>query len=494
MRWQLRIVLIALTIWPPLQTNAQSAFVGIDGRSHTSDEIDATITHSIEEAGVPGLALALINNGKVVYLKAYGVKTMSPSEPLTVNSVMVAASLTKVAFAYVVMKLVDDRVIDLDKPVYEYLPRPLSDYPDWRDIASDPRSKLITARMLLSHTAGFNNARYFDPGHRLVIHFQPGTRYSYASEGYQLLQLVVETVTKKPIEKLTEERVFRPLGMTRTSMVWQHAFESDHATGYDEYGRSLGIQKRKTAQGAGSMQTTITDYARLTQAVLLGRDLRKETHAQMLSAQIPIVSKFEFPTLVPDTTDEYEGIQLSYGLGVGLYHPPHGWAFFKEGHDEGWRTYVVCHQNQATCMVILTNSSNGEGIYSALLRELLGDSWNPIDWEGLTPYDKLPPRKPLSDHTAIQVPPAFLAMLAGRYGTQNDVLTVEAGGDHLSVVEDGQPKRGFFPQTWTIFFSKDSAETLTFLFDIDTWAFRILREAGGKDTLIPNLEWARPAL
>src|SRR5215469_10004629 len=263
-----------------------------------------------------------------------------------------------------------------------------SDYPTWRDIANDPRSKLITTRMLLSHTAGFNNSRYFDPDHRLVIHFEPGTRYSYGSEGYSLIQLVVETVTKKSTEELMRQHVFGPLGMTRTSMVWQNAFESDHANGYDEYGRSLGIQKRQTAQGAGSMQTTLTDYARLTQAVLFGRGLRKQTHAQMLSAQIPIVSKFEFPPLLPDTTDEYKGIQLSYGLGVGLYHTPHGWAFFKEGHDEGWRTYVVCHQNQATCMVILTNSSNGEGIYSALLRGLLGDTWNPIDWEVLTPYDK----------------------------------------------------------------------------------------------------------
>jgi hypothetical protein len=165
----------------------------------------------------------------------------------------------------------------------------------------------------------------------------------------------------------------------------------------------------------------------------------------------------------------------------------------KEGHDEGRRTYIVCHQSQATRVVILTNTSNGEGIYSELLRELLGDTWNPIDWEVLTPYDKLPPRKPLSDHTGVQVPPAFLAMLAGRYGTENDVLTVEVEGDHFSVVEDAKPKREFVPQTWTIFFSKDNNETLTFLFDIATGAFRILREAGGKDELMPNLEWARPA-
>jgi CubicO group peptidase (beta-lactamase class C family) len=487
-------LLIATPISLLLQVNAQSGFVGVDGSARTPAEIDATINHVMQGAEVPGLALALINNGKIVYLKAYGAKNMSPNEPLTVNSVMVAASLTKVAFAYLVMKLVDDRVIDLDKPVYEYLPRPLSDYAAWRDIANDPRSKLITTRMLLSHTAGFNNARYFDPDHRLVIHFQPGTRYSYGSEGYSLLQLVVETLTRKSTEELMQKRVFRPLGMTRSSMVWQHGFESDHANGYDEYGRSLGIQKRKTAQGAGSMQTTITDYAKLTQAVLFGRGLRKQTHAEMLSAQIPIVSKFEFPPLLPDTTDEYKGIRLSYGLGVGLYHTPHGWAFFKEGHDEGWRTYVVCHQNQATCMVILTNSSNGEGIYSALLRELLGDTWNPIDWEVLTPYDRLPPRKPLSDHTAIQVPPTFLAMLAGRYGTPNNVLTVKAEGDHLLVVEDGKTKRELFPQTWTIFFCKDCNETFTFLFDIETWAFRILREAGGNDKLIPNLEWARLGL
>ena len=123
----------------------------------------------------------------------------------------------------------------------------------------------------------------------------------------------------------------------------------------------------------------------------------------------------------------------------------------------------------------------------------MGDTWNPIDWEGLTPYDKLPPRKPLADHTAIQVPAAFLKMLAGRYGAQNDVLTVETEGDHLSVVENGRSKRELFPQTWTIYFSKDTDETYTFLFDIDTWAFRILREASGRDDLISNLDWTRPA-
>src|SRR2546430_11880148 len=209
-RCRLLTLLAAMTVWLPLQANAQSAFAGIDGRAHSDAEIDATITHVMQGAEVPGLALALINNGKVLYVKSYGAKNTWPKEPLTVNSVMVAASLTKVAFAYLVMKLVDDHVINLDKPVCEYLPRPLSDYRGWRDIANDPRSKLITARMLLSHTAGFNNARYFDPNHRLVIPFQPGTQYSYGSEGSNLLQLVVETLPKNSTEELLPERVFLP--------------------------------------------------------------------------------------------------------------------------------------------------------------------------------------------------------------------------------------------------------------------------------------------
>jgi len=491
MRCVLLSICLATAINIPLEANTKPPlFVGIDGRTRSPAAIDAAVIHVMQGAKVPGLALGLINSGKVVYLKAYGVKAMAPSKPLTVNSVMVAGSFTKVAFAYLVMKLVDRHVLDLDKPVYEYLSQPLADYPNWRDIADDPRYKLITARMLLSHTAGFPNVRYFDPGHRLTLHFQPGTQYAYGSEGYDLLQLVIETVTKRPTEELMQEYVFRPLGMTRTSMIWQDTFETDYANGYDEYGRLLGHQRRKTANAAGSMQTTVTDYSRFTLAILSGRGLRKETHAQMLSMQIAINSKFEFPTFPSDTTDQYQDIQLAYGLGVGLYRTPHGRAFFKEGHDEGWRTYVICHQDQATCMVIMTNSSNGEGIYSALLKELLGDTWNPIDWELFTPYDKLPPRKLLSDHTAIEVPPFWLTMLAGRYGTQTQAFSVEPEGDHLAVIENGQPKRELFPQTWTIYFSKTTGETFTFLFDIDTRAFRILRQTQGQDELIPNLEWA----
>jgi CubicO group peptidase (beta-lactamase class C family) len=493
MRAVLTVAALALFTWAPLRANAEPrpVFEGIDGRTRTSAEIDGAVSRAMKGAEVPGLALALINKGEVVYLKAYGLRTTSPKAPLTVKTVMFPASLGKTVTAYLVMKLVDDHLIDLDKPVYQYLPRPLADYPEWRDIADDPRSRLITMRMLLSHTAGFPNWRYFDPDHRLAILHDPGTRYDYGGEGFGLLQLVVETVTRTPYDVLMQARVFRPLGMTRTSMVWRKAFETDHANGYDEYGRLLGVQRRIRADANGSMHTTVADYAKFIQAVLSGRGLSRASHAEILKLQIPIVSKVEFPTGTTETTEAYKPIRLSYGLGVGLYRTPHGPAFFKEGHDEGWRAYFVCHQDQATCMVIFTNGSNGESLYSALLEGLLGDTWNPIDWEGFTPFDKLPPRKPLSDHSAISLPPAVPAMYAGRYGAANHVLTIEAEGDHLSVAEDGAPKRELFPQTYRDFFAKDRDETFTFLFDLMTGAFRVLREAGGKDELLSNVDWTR---
>jgi CubicO group peptidase (beta-lactamase class C family) len=189
-------------------------------------------------------------------LKAYGFRDKDQNLPMTPDSVVSAASFSKVAFGYLVMQLVDEGLLDLDRPDYRYLPKPLPEYPKNSDLANDDRHKRITARMLLSHTGGFPNWRWFEDDHKLKIHFEPGSRYAYSGEGIDLLQLVVETVTHKPLEELMQKHVFQPFGMTRSSMVWQDRFENDFANGYDEYGRSLGPQKRATADAAGSMKTT----------------------------------------------------------------------------------------------------------------------------------------------------------------------------------------------------------------------------------------------
>jgi CubicO group peptidase (beta-lactamase class C family) len=370
---------------PPGSSNAPSV-KRLDGSTITSVEIDATVARLMRAATVTGVGIAILNHGKVVYLKAYGVRDKENNLPLTQDSVMTAASLSKVAFATMVMQLVEEGALDLDKPVYQYLPKPLPEYDAYRDLAGDSRYKQITARMLLSHTSGFPNWRWINADKKLNINFEPGSRFAYSGEGIFLLQRVVETVTKKPLKDLMRERILEPFGMTRTSMVWESAFQSDYANAYDERGRSLGPQRRKQADAAGSMQTTLGDFAGFMQCVMQGKGLRKETRDLMLSPQIRILSKHEFPTLAKETTDENKPIRLSYGLGWGLYWTAYGKAFFKEGHDEGWRHYTVCFDDAGTGIVIMTNSSNGERIYKELLETLIKNTFTPIEWEGFIPY------------------------------------------------------------------------------------------------------------
>jgi CubicO group peptidase (beta-lactamase class C family) len=128
---------------------------------------------------------------------------------------------------------------------------------------------------------------------------------------------VIETVTGKSVTTLMQEQIFGPLGMTRTAVTWQSGFENDFANGYDEDGNSLGPQRRETGDAAGSLQTTLRDYARFLEAFLSGAFLDSRTRAQMLTPQVRINSLHEFPTLDPTTTTANTSIHLSYGLGWG---------------------------------------------------------------------------------------------------------------------------------------------------------------------------------
>src|SRR5208337_3497866 len=171
----------------------------------------------------------------------------------------------------------------------------------------------------------------FEPDRKLHIHFQPGSRYAYSGEGIALAQFVVETATGRPLESLMAESLFGPVGMTRTSMVWQPHFESDFANGYDEYGRSLGPERRSHADAAGSMQTTLRDYAAFLSALLRNKPLGAPATGSLFDRQIAIHSAHQFPSLAPETTTANDSIRLSYGLGWGVYSSPWGEAFFKEG-------------------------------------------------------------------------------------------------------------------------------------------------------------------
>jgi CubicO group peptidase (beta-lactamase class C family) len=461
----------------------------LDGSTISAEDIDKTVQRLMKAAEVTGAGISIFNHGKVAYQKAYGFRDVEKNLPLTPDSVMAGASFTKVAFTYLVMKLVEEGTINLDKPVESYLPKPLPDYPAYRDLSGDPRYKKITARMLLSHTSGFPNFRGLNPDLKLNINFDPGSRYAYSGEGMLLLQFVVETVTKRPLKDLMQDRVFQPLGMSRTSMVTEERFEDDYANGYDEWQRSLGHPQRKTANAAGSMETTLSDFTKFVQAVTKGEGLRRTTRGLMLSPQIQIYSKHQFPTLEAATSEATRAIRLRYGLGWGLYSSPYGKAFFKEGHEEGFRNYAVVFDQPQDGIVIMTNSSNGEGIFKDLLETLLKDTFTPIEWEGYTPYTDLPPRKKLPVHNEITLDPALLDRVTGKYKLPpNLILSVTRSGGHLSMQENDEPPMEIFPEGELRFFSKSSDDVVTFDLDAGGKPTRLVIHTEGRSIPVNRIE------
>jgi len=370
------------TAYLTMLASAEVSVIRLDGTAIAARDIDATVNRAMQDAHIPGVGIVILNNGTIVYTKTYGERDQAGHKPLTPDSVMTAASLTKPAFAVMVLQLVEQGVLDLDRPVVRYLSTPLPEYPGYQDLAGDRRYEQITLRMLLDHTSGFPNWRRFTDDRKLRIYFDPGTRFAYSGEGIALAQIVVETATGKSTEALMQEHLFKPLGMNRTSMIWEPQFESDYANAYDAKGLSLGPQRRRKADAAGSMQTTLRDYARFAQAAMNGELLKAKSTDDMFSPQIRITSEHEFPTLATDTTTANNSIRLSYGLGWGLYWSARGEAFFKEGHDNGWRHYVIGFRAPRSALLIMTNSDSSEDVYGVLLEALLRDTFTPYDWEG----------------------------------------------------------------------------------------------------------------
>jgi CubicO group peptidase (beta-lactamase class C family) len=431
----------------------------INGGSISTTQIDELMKRLIDTAEVTGVCIGIINDNKPVYVKTYGYKNKEKGELLDTSTVFYAASFSKSVFAFTVMHLVEEGKLDLDKPLYQYLPKPIPEYDNYKDLAGDDRWKLITARHCLSHTTGFPNWRNLNPNgnRKLEIFFKPGERYAYSGEGLQLLQLAVEAIAGRGLEELAKEKVFIPFGMINTSYQWQPRFENNNALGYDVSGNPLRRYKTRPVLGAGSMETTIADYTRFNTALLQGKGLSEKARKEMLSPQIGIYNRRQFPSLNNDTTSENKKIQLSYGLGFGMLHSPYGWAYFKEGHDDGWEHFNISFPDKKTSLIIMTNSSNGESIFKEMLEEIIGDVYTPWQWEGYVPYFAYlnTPAKELNDYLGTYKMGDMEAVVSSAEGKL--FLEAEKGGvkkQKLYLLASGRYRLREFPVE--IDFQKDS--------------------------------------
>ena len=347
----------------------------------SADRLEGEVRGLMTAEDVKGLALAVIDDGTIVHVAAYGQRNVERGLPLETDTVMYGASLTKTAFAYMVLQLVDEGSFDLDRPLHTYLQQPLPDYEAYGDLAGDDRWRRLTARHVLNHSTGFANFRWLEDDRRLRFHFTPGERYAYSGEGFNLLQFVLEEGLKLDVKAEMQQRIFDRFGMTKTSMQWRPDFAANLADGYAMDGTFEPHDERSNVSAAGSMDTTIADQARMWSGIVRGEGLSEASRAELVRSQLPIHSARQFPSLIEARDSRGAQIQLAAGLGLVTFDAGRGKVWFKGGHNDWTGNMVVCEESARRCIVLLANSVRAELIYPAIVELVLGDAGAPWWWE-----------------------------------------------------------------------------------------------------------------
>jgi CubicO group peptidase (beta-lactamase class C family) len=364
-------VLVALALTAPACASAPPA----------APRIDAQVRQLMLREHVNGLALAVIENGQVAHVSTFGHRNVERALPLTPRTIMYGASLTKTAFAYMLLQLVDERRLSLDASIADLLSRPLPDYKDYQDLRGDERWRQLTPRVLLTHSSGFANFAFLEPDRKLRFHFTPGSRYAYSGQGFYVLQLVLEQGLGLDVSKEMQRRVFDRFHMANTSMTWRADFAADFADGYRLDGTMEPHDERGSVRAAGSMDTSIEDQARMWAGIMRGEGISAAVRAELVRGHLPITSAQQFPTLTAADDPRNAQIKLAAGLGLVTFDGPQGPGWFKGGHNDTTGNMVVCLERGRRCLVMLANDVRAERIYAEITELVLGRTGMPWRWE-----------------------------------------------------------------------------------------------------------------
>ena len=320
------------------------------------EALDNQIPKWMRDANVPGLAISIIEGAKLAWRRGFGVKDAVSQAPVTDETVFEAASMSKPVFAYVVMKMRDVGMIDLDAPLIRYTSE--------RFLEGDPRLELITARHVLSHTTGFQNWR--SEKEPLKIHFTPGEKFLYSGEGYNYLQTVVTSLLRQPFEASMQARLFGPLAMRSSGYVWSDTFAKRMARPHDASGRPLDNKKSTAADvarygSAGALLTTPTDYAKFVISIIApdradAFRLAPDSLREMLRPHVRI---------------EGGRYPASWALGWQVFHNTNRDFIYHGGDNEGFHCAAVASVAGKSGFVAMTNGENGPSVLTNLLTDKL---------------------------------------------------------------------------------------------------------------------------
>lgn len=326
-----------------------SEIVSYFGSKITKEAFDRYLQSRMEELNIPGLSVAVVNDGEVVHQQTLGYANVEKKLPVTKNTIFEGASISKSVFAFFVMKYVEAGKLELDRPLYQYLPYP--------DISHDKRYKQITARMVLSHQSGFPNWREDEADKKLKIKFDPGTGYEYSGEGYQYLAMVLKHIKGtdwKGLEAAFQDKVADPLDMEHTVFVQNPYTRKRKAEPYDENGKWINwkndywYKKGDSVFGAAySIHTEPVDFAKWMIAVMDKEGLTEASYQELLK---------------PHSTISSGIIDVFYCLGFVTPAVPfiETDIYMHSGNNEGFTCWYALDTKKDWGFVLFTNSEYGE--------------------------------------------------------------------------------------------------------------------------------------
>ena len=366
-----------LLVWvlPALFTGCESTSLPLlknhVGTHFSSDAVDERLATWSDSLDLPGLSFAYLQDGRIVYHYLSGVMESGKEDPVTRQTIFEAASLSKPVFAYWVLQMAERGMLDLDRPLHYYLPD--------AEMEREPRYREVTARMVLSHTTGFPNWRWFDPlpaeepvqrGQFFMID-TPGV-FNYSGEGYQYLARVVAHNRFLNMNELGEQfrkEVAGPLGMDHAYFVWDETIYGNKASGHmngkpagDVWPVAFPYARSTVFGAAGSLHTEALGYAHFLKAILGKKGLNGTSYDMLTKQQVELPEDHRF------REDGYAGWSLGFGIQVHQ-----GDTLLVHGGNNGeFQAGMTLSIKDQSGFVFFTNCDRGEELHSLLEAWYLG--------------------------------------------------------------------------------------------------------------------------
>lgn len=316
-----------------------------------SQTLTAFIATVMDYYNIPGASISVIKGDSIVYYETFGKRNLLTQEKVGESDVFQAASVTKPVFAFIVNRLLSRGVLELDTPLYNYLPFP--------NLEGDDRYKSMTTRHVLTHQSGLPNWAWGGPqgwksNLTAKLLFKPGEKYGYSGEAFQYLGRVVEHITQKDLNTLLDEEVIEPLGVSglyfngNNSLTMVNGHVQNYPTFYDMV-ESPGV--------AHSLLTEAKSFAGFVNALLRKKGMSQEQYEQMFNTEI-IIDKSK------TDSDDY----WNQGLGLGFFTQETrlGKAIMHGGSNGDFQSEFVLFPELNSAFVMFTNGNSGHKLGQAL--------------------------------------------------------------------------------------------------------------------------------